>query len=84
VRREHYPRLSARPGRAADDFLRHNRLEFTYPTTGWRILPNPYEGGYAAVRPCHGKELGAQAAVYSRRGSGPREAVGTMVLGARL
>ena len=28
------------------------------PHTDWYLPPNSYEGGYAAARPCHGKELG--------------------------
>jgi hypothetical protein len=44
----------------------------------------PYEGVYAAARPCNGKELGRSLRYTYAAGSGPCEAVGTMVLCARL
>ena len=46
--------------------------------------PNPYEGVYAAARPCNGKELGRSLRYTHAAGSGPCEAVGAMVLCARL
>jgi hypothetical protein len=57
---------------------RENTSVFTH------TAPNPYEGVYAAARLCNGKELGRSLRYTYAAGSGPCEAVGTMVLCARL